>query len=98
MALERLEAIKNEALAKINEAKTSEDIANIKNAYLSKKSELMSMYSLIGQLSPEERKDAGKLINDVKVAITSVLEIKEQEIKSKELNEKLKKGWNYVSI
>ena len=98
MALERLEAIKNEALAKIQSATTSEDIANIKNAYLSKKSELMSMYSLIGQLSPEERKDAGKLINDVKVAITSALDIKQQEIETKELNEKLKKEEIDISL
>ena len=89
MALDRLQDILKEALEKIKDSKTSEDIANIRNTFLSKKSELMSMYSLVGQLSPEERKDAGKQINDTKVAITEALEAKEQEISERELKEKL---------
>ena len=80
MALERLNEILKNALDKISQAETSEQIAEIRNLYLSKKSELMSMFSLIGKLSPEERKDAGKQINDVKVAITEALEKKQQEI------------------
>ena len=89
MALDRLKDILAEALEKIKEAQTSEDIANIRNTFLSKKSELMSMFSLLGKLDPEERKDAGKQINDVKVAITEALEAKEKEISEKELKEKL---------
>ena len=89
MALDHLKDILMEALEKIKVAKTSEDINSIRNTFLSKKSELMSMYSLVGQLSPEERKDAGKQINDTKVAITEALEAKEQEISAKELKEKL---------
>ena len=89
MALDRLKDILAEALEKIKEAQTSEDIANIRNTFLSKKSELMSMFSLLGKLDPEERKDAGKQINDVKVAITEALETKEKEISEKELKEKL---------
>ena len=98
MALEKLDAILKEALEKIENASTSEDIVNIKNAYLSKKSELMQMYSLIGQLSPEERKDAGKLINDVKVAITNALEIKQKDIEDRELKEKLMKEEIDISL
>ena len=89
MGLDRLKQILEEALAKIKEAKSSEHISNIRNAFLSKKSELMSMFALIGKLSPEERKDAGKQINDTKVAITEALEAKEIEISEKELKEKL---------
>ena len=91
MALERLKEILADALGKIKEASTSEHIANIRNAFLSKKSELMSMFSLLGKLSPEERKDAGKLINDTKVEITDALELKQKEIEERELKEKLLK-------
>ena len=89
MALTRLKEILDDALGKIKEAKTSEHIAAIRNAFLSKKSELMSMFSLLGKLDPEERKEAGKQINDTKVAITEALEAKEKEISEKELKEKL---------
>ena len=89
MALTRLKEILDDALAKIKESKTSEHIAAIRNTFLSKKSELMSMFSLLGKLDPEERKEAGKQINDTKVAITEALEAKEKEISEKELKEKL---------
>ena len=46
MALERLKEILSEAHQKIKEATSSEHIANIRNTFLSKKSELMSMFSL----------------------------------------------------
>ena len=82
MALDRLNEILKDALEQIKNAQTSEHIATIRNTFLSKKSELMSMYSLVGKLSPEERKDAGKLINDTKVAITEALEAKEQDLMS----------------
>ena len=89
MALDRLNDILKDATQKIKEAQSSEDIANIRNTFLSKKSELMSMFSLLGKLDPEERKDAGKQINDVKVAITSALEEKEKDISERELKAKL---------
>ena len=98
MALERLKEILADALAKIEQAQTSEDIANIRNAFLSKKSELMSMFSLLGKLSPEERKDAGKLINDTKVAITDALESKQKQIEEKELKERLLKEEIDISL
>ena len=98
MALDRLKEILSEALEMIKNAKTSEDIANIKNAFLSKKSELMSMFSLLGKLSPEERKDAGKLINDTKVEITDALELKQKEIEERELKEKLLKEEIDISL
>ena len=98
MALERLKEISTDALAKIKAASTSEDIANIRNAFLSKKSELMSMFSLLGKLSPEERKEAGKLINDTKVEITDALEKKQKEIEERELKEKLLKEEIDISL
>ena len=89
MALERLDEILKEALDQIKEATSSEHINNIRNSFLSKKSELMTMFSLLGKLDPEERKEAGKRINDVKNEITTALEIRQKEIEERELKEKL---------
>ena len=89
MGLDRLKEILSDALNKIKEAKTSEHILEIRNNFLSKKSELMQMFSLIGRMTPEERKEAGKLINETKISITEALEIKQKDIEQRELNEKL---------
>ena len=80
MVLDKLDDILSGGLEQIKNATTSEEIAVIRNTFLSKKSELMLMFSLLGKLEPEERKDAGKRINDVKVALSEALEQKQKEI------------------
>ena len=91
MQLEKLNNILQEALVGISECQTSEDIANIRNKYLSKKSELMSIMSSLGGLSIEEKKELGQKLNYVKGEISKALELKAKEIETKELNEKLEK-------
>ena len=91
MQLEKLNNILQEALVGISECQTSEDIANIRNKYLSKKSELMSIMSSLGGLSIEEKKELGQKLNFVKGEISKALELKAKEIETKELNEKLEK-------
>ena len=91
MQLEKLNNILREALVGISECQTSEDIANIRNKYLSKKSELMSIMSSLGGLSIEEKKELGQKLNFVKGEISKALELKAKEIETKELNEKLEK-------
>ena len=91
MQLEKLNNILTEALDGISECSTSEDIANIRNKYLSKKSELMSIMSSLGGLSIEEKKELGQKLNFVKGEISKALDLKAKEIETKELNEKLEK-------
>lgn len=98
MAFDRLKEILNDALNMIKDVTTSEGINNVKNSFLSKKSELMSMFSTLGGLSPEERKEAGKLINDTKAEISIALNEKEEEISKKELEEKLMKETIDISL
>lgn len=89
MELVELKEILESALRDIENASSSEDINNIRNTYLSKKSALMGMFSTLGKMDPEERKEAGKQINDVKVQITEALESKQSKIQSEELSKKL---------
>ena len=91
MQLERLNQILEEALKSIDECETSEDINVVRNKYLSKKSELMSLMSTLGGLSIEEKKELGQKLNQVKTEISKALEIKNQAILEKELNEKLQR-------
>ena len=98
MQKERLNTILQEALVDIANAKTSEDIVNVRNKYLAKKSELMSIMSTIGSLSIEEKKAVGQEVNRVKGEISTALEAKAKEIADKELAEKLEKEKIDISL
>ena len=95
---ERINEIVNEALSLISQASNSDDIQNIRNQFLSKKSELMSLMSTLGNLSPEERKNAGQELNLAKGKIAEALDAKQKEIAKKELDEKLKKEEIDISL
>ena len=69
----KLESIINEALENINQANTLEEIGELRNRYLGKKSELASMGSLIATLPPEEKKDFGIEMNQARTAIANAL-------------------------
>ena len=95
---ERINEIVNEALNLISQASTSDDVQNIRNQFLSKKSELMSLMSTLGNLSPEERKTVGQELNLAKGKIAEALDAKQKEIAKKELDEKLKKEELDISL
>ena len=95
---ERISQIVDEALSLIEKASTSDEIQNIRNQFLSKKSELMSLMSQLGSLTPEERKSFGQELNTAKGKIAEALDLKQKEIAKKELDEKLKKEEIDISL
>ena len=98
MEKERLLLLKETALSEISKAETSDELTNIRNTYLSKKSELSGMMSLIGTLPPEEKKAFGQAVNEVRMAITNALEEKMNLLKDKELEAKLLKETIDISL
>ena len=81
-----------EALSEIKELTTnssSEEIQNIRNKYLGKKSLLMGMMATLGTLDIEERKKVGQEVNAVKNRIAAELESKAEEIEKFKLKRKL---------
>ena len=95
---ERIAQIVEEAKSLIEKASSSDDIQNIRNQFLSKKSELMSLMSQLGSLSPEERKSFGQELNMAKADIANAIDAKQKEIAKKELDEKLKKEEIDISL
>ena len=95
---ERIAQIVEEAKSLIEKASTSDDIQNIRNQFLSKKSELMSLMSQLGSLSPEERKSFGQELNMAKASIAEAIDAKQKEIAKKELDEKLKREEIDISL
>ena len=94
----KLQAILDEALKLISNAKVIEDINEIRNRFMGKKSDLAAMGSTIATLPPEEKKTFGQEINEVRTKIAEAIEKKMTEIKNKVLEEKLKRETIDISL
>ena len=86
---EKLKELQELALKKIEDAKSSSDLEEIRVKFLGKKEELTTILRGMGQVSPEERPIVGKLVNEAKAAIETKLEEIVNSIKEKEKANKL---------
>ena len=98
MKNEKLQAILNEALDQIKSTSSLEEINELRNRYLGKKSELSSMGSIIATLPVEEKKTFGQEMNEVKTSIALAIEEKMTALKNKALEEKLKRETIDISL
>ena len=90
MENQKLLEIESAALAAIASAETTGQLNDVRNNYLSKKSELSQMSSLIGKLpTPEEKKEFGNALKVTRNKITSALDEKFTKLQEEELNKKL---------
>lgn len=89
--LEKLNEIYKKALVDIEECNGIEGLQNVRNTYLSKKSELMSFMSHMKDLVGEERIKFGQVINSIKNDITNKIETKRKDLEEKRLQEQLEK-------
>ena len=88
---EKLEQINKEAIEQINKVNSLQEINELRVRYLGKKGELTAILKGMGSLSPEERPKMGSIVNVVRDSIVGAIEEKENELKEKEMNEKLEK-------
>ena len=65
------------------------DLSEVKAHYLGKKGVITSLYAKMRELSDEDKKSFGALINNVKVSVNELIDSKKEEIEVKLLNEKL---------
>ena len=98
MKNEKLQALVNDALEKIKNAKTIEEINELRNQFMGKKSELSSMSSQIATLPVEEKKTFGQEMNEARTAISTALEEAMNTVKAKVLEEKLKRETIDISL
>lgn len=73
----------------LDDALTEHDLNEVKAKYLGKKGEITALYSKMKDLSNDEKKSFGALINNLKNEATSLLDSKKEEIEVKLLNDKL---------
>lgn len=80
---------KNLILNNISNAKTSEELENIKVAVLGKNGTLTAEFKELGKLSPDEKKSRGAELNVIKDEILSSIEDKKSILELSEINAKL---------
>ena len=71
---EKLEQIKAEAVAKIQEADVPEKLNDVRVKFLGKKGELTAVLKGMKDVAPEERPKVGQLVNDTRKRIEEELE------------------------
>ncbi|MFW5870396.1 MAG: phenylalanine--tRNA ligase subunit alpha [Candidatus Sumerlaeota bacterium] len=83
--IEEMERIRVEEMSLIQVAETSEQLEEIRRNIFGKKGRLSTLMRGMGQLSGEERPEAGKAANAVKTALADAIEERSEEIKKQEL-------------
>jgi len=88
---EKVENLKKEALEKISKASNLKELNDLRVEYLGKKGPISELTTHMKELTPEEKKDFGKLLNGLKQDVTNAIDTKTKEYQEAELNEKLSK-------
>jgi len=87
---EKLEALRIEALAALEQIDQASSLQELRVKYLGKKGALTEVLRGMGGLSAEERPVIGQVANDVRAAIEEVIERKQNEIQQAETNRRLR--------
>lgn len=98
MENQNINEIYQNAMVEIDESSTSDKLQELKIKFLAKKSVLMSLLSTLGSLPPEERKEMGQKLNEIKGKIAIAIETKENELRKLELEKKLKSETIDISL
>jgi len=82
-------ALQESLLADVAGAETIAALEDVRVAALGKKGRITAEMKGLGQLEPEQRKEAGQALNLVKTAVASAIEARKQDLEMVELNAKL---------
>ncbi len=85
MNREKLLNFKNGALAIIAEAQDKDELENLRIEYLSRKGKINQLLAKVPQLKPEERKQYGTLVNEIKAVLQEAIKSKQPTINDQQL-------------
>lgn len=86
---ERMESLKSEALQELEQVTNLQELNDLRIKYLGKKGPLTEILRGMGALSAEERPIIGQVANEVRAAIESVIELKQEQYQREETEGKL---------
>lgn len=85
----RPESLQNLFYETMKTVQSSEDLEKVRVQFLGKSSELSSFMKQLGALSPDERKNQGALLNQIRQQFETAIADKAQMLEAEELNKKL---------
>jgi len=94
----KLQEILLSAKKDVEACESVDSLNEIRNKYLAKKSELMSLMSTLGSASADERKELGQALNLTKTEITNLINEKQEILQKIELDKKLKEEEIDISL
>ncbi len=80
-----LDGLRDDGLARIAAAGTTDDLKAVEGEVTGKRSALLDARKSLGQLPPEDRKAAGQALNEVKTALEAAMDARRSELASAEL-------------
>lgn len=89
----KFQDLQNSFAIAIVEAKTAEALEQVKNEFLGRKGALAGLMKELKDLSPEEKKEAGKVANEAKIAMEAAFAQAEAGIRSGEDAARAEKEW-----
>lgn len=93
-----MDEILKEAKEKIKSAESMEELNKIKVEFLGKKGKVSLLMKKIKEIPPEERKEYGKAVNDLKKMIESMISERAEDLKALEKRKMYEKMWVDVTI
>lgn len=95
---EKIEALKNELTAKFANVKNIQELNDLKVMYMGKKGVITELNNGIKEVTPEEKKEYGMLVNSVRVLFNENFEAMQAKLQEELINEKLKKDTIDISL
>ena len=92
------EDIRNQFFSELERVSSNEDINNLRIKYLGKKGEVQKLMKKIKEIPPEERKEYGKHVNELKKEIEEAIKNKMEGIKEIEKERTFERMWVDVTL
>ena len=86
---EKLLSLKEEITNKISEVTNIQELNDLRTEYLGKKGPVQELSNMLRDLTVEEKKEFGRVLNEFKTEVTSMFDNLKAELETKALNEKL---------
>ena len=95
---EKLLSLKNEIINKISGVTSIGELNELRTEYLGKKGPVQELSNVLRDLSVEEKKEFGRVLNEFKTEVTAMFDNLKQELETKALNEKLAREQIDISL
>jgi len=93
-----LEALRETALRDIDSVKDLKELQEVRSKYLGRKGLITEALKKIKEIPPEERREYGRKVNEIKESIEEALSQKEKELERSELEKRLTEEWTDLTV